>query len=379
MSPASPSRVIKVRPAEILSGRRTFDDPHGLRSHGDAGDHAQVGPRFRGAGYHPAIPCVRREPRVPARVGEEDGGARPVWCLRPREIRRGGPRHDLLCDHDRGALPRRCERWGDRGRVQRARLRAPPAVRDGRAEAAAMRTTAEIKGNEWVLNGTKSFATNASVAKVVIGYARTGRQKHEISAFIIPTDAEGFSVLKKEDKMGIRASDTVSLGFDGMRIPKENLLGDLHKGFNIAMATLDGGRIGIAAQALGIAQRALDESVKYAKERDAFGQKIADFQAIQWKVADMATEIEAARLLTYRAAQLEDLGRRHTYESSVAKLFASEAAHRAVDSAVQIHGGYGFIKDYVVEKLYRDQRVTEIYEGTSEIQRLVIARAVLGR
>ena len=217
------------------------------------------------------------------------------------------------------------------------------------------------------------------MAKVVIGYARTGRQKHEISAFIIPTDADGFSVLKKEDKMGIRASDTVSLGFDGMKIPKENLLGELHKGFNIAMATLDGGRIGIAAQALGIGQRALDESTKYAKEREAFGQKIADFQAIQWKLADMATEIEAARLLTYRAAQMEDLGRRHTYESSVAKLFASEAAHRAVDAAVQIHGGYGFIKDYVVEKLYRDQRVTEIYEGTSEIQRLVIARAVLGK
>ena len=177
----------------------------------------------------------------------------------------------------------------------------------------------------------------------------------------------------------IRASDTVSLGFDGMKIPKENLLGELHKGFNIAMATLDGGRIGIAAQALGIGQRALDESTKYAKEREAFGQKIADFQAIQWKLADMATEIEAARLLTYRAAQMEDLGRRHTYESSVAKLFASEAAHRAVDAAVQIHGGYGFIKDYVVEKLYRDQRVTEIYEGTSEIQRLVIARAVLGK
>src|SRR5881392_2131318 len=223
------------------------------------------------------------------------------------------------------------------------------------------------------------FKTNASVAQVIIGYARTGRQKHEISAFIIPTDAEGFSVLKKEDKMGIRASDTVLLGFDGMKIPKENLLGELHKGFNIAMATLDGGRIGIAAQALGIAQRALDESTKYAKEREAFGQKIADFQAIQWKLADMATEIEAARLLTYRAAQMEDLGRRHTYESSVAKLFASEAAHRAVDAAVQIHGGYGFIKDYVVEKLYRDQRVTEIYEGTSEIQRMVIARAVLGK
>lgn len=247
------------------------------------------------------------------------------------------------------------------------------------SDAAAMRTTAERKGDEWILNGTKSFATNASVAKVVIGYARTGRQKHEISAFIIPTDAEGFSVLKKEDKMGIRASDTVLLGFDHMRIPKENLLGELHKGFTIAMSTLDGGRIGIAAQALGVAQRSLEESMKFAKEREAFGQKIAEFQAIQWKLADMATEIDAARLLTYRAAQLEDLGRRHTYESSVAKLFASEAAHRAVDSAVQIHGGYGFIKDYIVEKLYRDQRVTEIYEGTSEIQRLVIARAILGK
>ena len=247
------------------------------------------------------------------------------------------------------------------------------------SDAAAMRTTAQSKGDEWVLNGTKSFATNASVAKIVIGYARTGRQKHEISAFIIPMDAEGVSVLKKENKMGIRASDTVLLGFDDLRIPKENLLGDLHKGFMIAMATLDGGRIGIAAQALGIAQRALEESTKYAKEREAFGQKIAEFQAIQWKLADMATEIEAARLLTYRAAWMEDQGRRHTYESSVAKLFASEAAHRAVDAAVQIHGGYGFIKDYIVEKLYRDQRVTEIYEGTSEIQRLVIARAILGK
>src|SRR5437879_12284740 len=171
-----------------------------------------------------------------------------------------------------------------------------------------MRTTAELKGNEWVLNGTKSFATNGSVAKVIIAYARTGRQKHESSAFISPTDAEGFSVLKKEDKMGIRASDTVSLGFDGMRIPKENLLGDLHKGFNIAMATLDGGRIGIAAQALGIAQRALDESVKDAKERDAFGQKIADIQAIPWDAAALAAESRAGSILDYRAARLADLG-----------------------------------------------------------------------
>ncbi|HEV8594689.1 MAG TPA: acyl-CoA dehydrogenase family protein, partial [Thermoplasmata archaeon] len=150
------------------------------------------------------------------------------------------------------------------------------------------------------------------------------------------------------------------------------------KGFNIALATLDGGRIGIAAQALGIAQAAYDEAAKYAKAREAFGKPIADFQAIQFKLADMATEIDAARLLTYRVAWLKDQGVRHTYESSVAKLFASEAAHRAVDQAVQIHGGYGFIRDYLVEKLYRDQRITEIYEGTSEVQRMVIARSVLG-
>jgi butyryl-CoA dehydrogenase len=246
------------------------------------------------------------------------------------------------------------------------------------SDAAAMRTTARLEKDEWVLDGTKAFITNAYAAKVLVVYARTGEKKHEISAFVVPTDAKGFTLQKKENKMGIRASDTMLVGFDSMRIPKENLLGELHKGFSIAMATLDGGRIGIAAQALGIGQRALEESVKFAKEREAFGQKISEFQAIQWKIADMATEIDGARLLTYRAAALKDQGVKHTYESSVAKLFASEASHRAVDHAVQIHGGYGFIKDYVVEKLYRDQRVTEIYEGTSEVQRLVIARAVLG-
>jgi butyryl-CoA dehydrogenase len=247
------------------------------------------------------------------------------------------------------------------------------------SDAAAMRATAKLEGDEWVLNGTKALITNGGAAQVLITYARTGEKKHDISAFIVPTDAEGFSLLKKENKMGIRASDTYLIGFDNLRIPKENLLGQEGKGFMIAMATLDGGRIGIASQALGIAQRALEESLKYAQEREAFGAKIADFEAIQWKLADMATEIDAARLLTYRAARMEDEGRRHTYESSVAKLFASEAAHRAVDAAVQIHGGYGFIKDYVVEKLYRDQRITELYEGTSEVQRMVIARSVLGK
>ncbi len=247
------------------------------------------------------------------------------------------------------------------------------------SDAAAMRTTAKLVGDEWELNGSKALITNALKSKVLVAYARTGEKKYDISCFIIPTDAPGFVLQKKENKMGIRASDTMLIGFDHLRIPQENLLGQEGKGFNIALATLDGGRIGIAAQALGIGQRALEESLKYAKDREAFGQKIADFQAIQWKLADMATELEAARLLTYKAAWLKDRGQRHTYESSVAKLFASEAAHRAVDAAVQIHGGYGFIKDYIVEKLYRDQRITELYEGTSEVQRLVIARAVLGK
>ncbi len=247
------------------------------------------------------------------------------------------------------------------------------------SDAAAMRTTGKLVGDEWELNGSKALITNALKAKVLVTYARTGPKKYDISCFIVPTDAAGFVLQKKETKMGIRASDTMLIGFDRMRIPKENLLGQEGKGFNIALATLDGGRIGIAAQALGIAQRALEEALKYAKQREAFDRKIAEFQAIQWKLADMATEIEAARLLTYKVAWLKDRGERHTYESSVAKLFASEAAHRAVDAAVQIHGGYGFIKDYVVEKLYRDQRITELYEGTSEVQRLVIARSVLGK
>ncbi len=247
------------------------------------------------------------------------------------------------------------------------------------SDAAAMRSTAKLDGDEWILNGSKAFITNAFAAKVLITYARTGDKKYDISAFIVPTDAEGFRLLKKENKMGIRASDTYLIGFDDLRIPKANLLGQEGKGFSIALGTLDGGRIGIAAQSLGIAQRALEESVKFAREREAFGQKIAEFEAIQWKLADMATEIDAARLLMYRVARLKDEGKKHTYESSVAKLFASEAAHRAVDAAVQIHGGYGFVKDYVVEKLYRDQRVTEIYEGTSEVQRMVIARSVLGK
>jgi len=245
------------------------------------------------------------------------------------------------------------------------------------SDAAAMRGTARLDGDEWVLNGIKAFVTNAYKASVVVTYARTGPEKYDISAFVVPTDSKGFIRLKKENKMGIRASDTMMLGFEDCRIPKENLLGEQGKGFNIALATLDGGRIGIAAQAIGIAQAAFDEATKYAKERKQFDKPIAEFQAIQFKLADMATEIDAARLLTYKAAAMKDRGERHTLESSMAKLFASEMCNRAVKEAVQVHGGYGYIKEYLVEKLYRDAKITEIYEGTSEIQRLVISRGLL--
>jgi len=247
------------------------------------------------------------------------------------------------------------------------------------SDAAAIRTTAVLDGDEWVLNGQKVFVTNALNAWIVISYAITdpGKGHRGISAFIIPTDAPGFVRVKKENKLGIRASDTMALSFDDCRIPKENMLGERGQGFKIALATLDVGRIGIAAQAVGIAQGALDESIKYAKERHAFGQPIAGFQAIQWKLADIATELEAARLLTYRAAYMKDKGVKHTKESSMAKLFASEVAMKATREAIQIHGGYGYVKEYPVERFYRDAKITEIYEGTSEIQRLVISRAIL--
>jgi butyryl-CoA dehydrogenase len=247
------------------------------------------------------------------------------------------------------------------------------------SDAAAMRATAKREGDEWILNGTKAFVTNGLKANLAVTYARTGEKKYDISAFVVPTDTKGFQRLKKENKMGIRASDTMMFGFEDLRIPADHLLGEEGKGFNIALATLDGGRIGIASQAIGIAQAALDESLKFAQEREAFGKKISQFQAIQFKLSDMATEIDAARLLVYKAAGMKDEGKRHTAESSMAKLFASEMSNRVVDAAVQIHGGYGFVKEYLVEKLYRDQRITELYEGTSEIQRLVISRDLLGK
>jgi butyryl-CoA dehydrogenase len=247
------------------------------------------------------------------------------------------------------------------------------------SDAGAARCTATEDGDHWVLNGTKAWITNGYEADATVVFATTDRAaKHRgISAFLVPMPTDGLSLGKKEDKLGIRASSTCNLIFEDCRIPKANMLGEPGQGFKIAMGTLDGGRIGIAAQALGIAQAALDAAVGYAKERQAFGAPIAKLQAIQFKLADMATRVEGARLLTWRAAMLKDQGARYTKEAAMAKLVASEAATFVAHQAIQVFGGNGYVTEYPVERHYRDARITEIYEGTSEIQRLVIAGQVL--
>jgi butyryl-CoA dehydrogenase len=247
------------------------------------------------------------------------------------------------------------------------------------SDAGAIQTQAKKQGDGYLINGSKIFITCGKHANFAIVYAvtDTARGKQGISAFIVEKNTPGFSVGKIEDKLGLRASDTAELLFQDCRVPVENLLGAENHGFKIALATLDVGRIAIAAQALGIAQGCLDEALGHARERQQFGQPIANFQAIQWMLADMATEIDAARLLTYRAASLYQQGKKVTKEASMAKLFASEAANRAAYKAMQIFGGYGYMKDFPVERFFRDARVTTLYEGTSEIQRLVIARHLL--
>ncbi len=244
------------------------------------------------------------------------------------------------------------------------------------SDAAGMLTTAVQEGDEWILNGTKNFITNSHIADVAVVLAITDRSKgnHGISAFVIEKGTAGFYAGKKENKLGMRSSETGQLVMDNCRIPLEHLLGNINEGFKQSMKILDGGRISIAALSVGIAQAALDASVKYAKERKQFGKPIGDFQAIQFKLADMATEIQAARLLTMRAAAMKDEGKNTNMESSMAKLFASEVAVKATNEAVQIFGGYGFIKEFPVEKLYRDVKLCTIGEGTSEIQRIVIAK-----
>jgi alkylation response protein AidB-like acyl-CoA dehydrogenase len=247
------------------------------------------------------------------------------------------------------------------------------------SDASAARTTAVRKGDRWVLNGNKTFITNGSHADAAVVIAVTDRSQgtHGLSAFVVEKGTPGFRPGKKENKLGLRASDTSELIFEDCEIPAENLLGKEGEGFVDSMRVLDGGRISIAALSLGIGRGALDASLKYVKERRQFGKAIAEFQGIQWKLADMATELDAARLLTQRAAVLKDAGQRVTRESSMAKLYASEVAVRICDEAVQLHGGYGFIKDYPAEKFYRDVKLCTIGEGTSEIQRMVIAREIL--
>ncbi len=247
------------------------------------------------------------------------------------------------------------------------------------SDAGSMLTTAARDGDYYVLNGSKNFITHGSVGEVTVVIALTDKSKGKkgSSAFIVENKTPGFIVSKKENKMGMRSSDTVALTFEDCRIPEENLLGEEGTGFHQALTILDGGRISIASLALGIAQGALDASIKYSKERKQFGKLIGEFQAIQWKLADLATNIEAARLLTYRAGYLKDQGKEVITESSMAKYYASEVAVQATNEAVQIHGGYGFIKDFPVEKFYRDVKLVTIGEGTSEIQKLVIARNIL--
>jgi butyryl-CoA dehydrogenase len=247
------------------------------------------------------------------------------------------------------------------------------------SDAAEMRTTAERRGAEYVLNGTKNFITNGPQADVLLLFAMTDRSKGHrgITAFLVPTELKGFTRGKPDDKVGIRASGSCSVFFEDCVVPERYRLGGEGEGFKVAMSTLDGGRIGIAAQALGIARAALEEALAYAKDRKAFGQPIANFQAIQFMLADMATEVDAARLLVWRAASMKDRGGRFSAEAAMAKLFASEMSERVTSKALQIHGGYGYVKEFDVERHWRDSRITEIYEGTSEIQRLVISASVL--
>jgi butyryl-CoA dehydrogenase len=260
------------------------------------------------------------------------------------------------------------------------------------SDAAAMRTSARRDGDHWILNGTKNFITNGSLSNVAIVFAQTqgqgtpdaersaerpAQKRKGIAAFIVEKGTPGFSVGKLERKLGIRGSDTAQLIFEDARVPAANVLGEVSEGYKIALSTLDGGRISIAAQAVGIARACLEDSLAYAKQREAFGKKVADFQAIQWMLADMATEIDAARLLTWRAAAMKDAGEDYILAAAEAKLFASDIAVKASRDCVQIFGGYGYLKDFPAERHYRDAKITEIYEGTSEIMKLVIAEEIL--
>jgi alkylation response protein AidB-like acyl-CoA dehydrogenase len=271
--------------------------------------------------------------------------------------------------------PEQCERYvPPLARGERLGAFALTEAESG-SDAASLRARAEPDGDGWRITGRKQWATNARYAGTIILFARTGAG---ISCFLVDGDSEGIEFSKEEEKLGLNSSSTADIVLDGVAVEPGRLLGEDGKGFAIAMRTLDGGRIGIAAQAVGIAQAAYDAARAYALERRQFGKRIVDFQAIQWKLADMATEIEAARMLVYRAAWLREQGQAHTEAGAMAKLFASSVARRQTAEAVQVLGGYGYTKEFPVERYYRDAKITEIYEGTSEIQRLVIARETLG-
>jgi alkylation response protein AidB-like acyl-CoA dehydrogenase len=247
------------------------------------------------------------------------------------------------------------------------------------SDASALQAIAEKKGDRWILNGTKNFITHGTVGEIAVVMVVTNRNdvKHGISAFIVEKGTPGFRSAKKENKLGHRASDTSSLVFEDCELPEENLLGKVNEGYKNTMQILQGGRVAIAALSVGTAQGAFDAALQYAKERKAFGAPISQHQAIQWMLADMSTEIEASRLLTYRAAWLRQNGKKFAKEAFMAKLFSSEVAVRAADACVQIHGGYGYIKEFIAEKFYRDAKLLTIGEGTSEIQRLAIAKQLL--
>jgi len=246
------------------------------------------------------------------------------------------------------------------------------------SDAAAIKTTARREGNQWVLNGTKQFITSGRNADVAIVFAVTDPQagKKGISAFIVPTDTPGYSVAGVEKKLGQRSSDTCQIVFDDMKLPPDLMLGEEGQGYKIALSNLEGGRIGIAAQSVGMARAAYEQALTYAKERQSMGRAIVEHQAVGFRLADMATKIEAARLLTLNAAGLRDAGQPCLKEAAMAKLYASEIAEEVCSAAIQIHGGYGYLEDFPVERIYRDVRVCQIYEGTSDIQRLIIARQI---
>jgi alkylation response protein AidB-like acyl-CoA dehydrogenase len=249
------------------------------------------------------------------------------------------------------------------------------------SDATSQRTTADKDGDHYVLNGIKNWISNGQSADYHLVIAQSDKEKghHGISALMVEKGTEGFGYGKKEDKLGIRSSDTCSLTFENCRVPAENIIWEEGKGFNFAMNTLNGGRIGIAAQAIGIAEASMEAALKYSKERKAFGKEIAKFQAIQFKLADMAVKVDAAKLLTLKSAALKDAGKKYYAEAAMAKLYSSKIAVECALEAIQIHGGYGYVREYLVERYLRDSKITEIYEGTSEIQKIVIARSLLDK